>query len=393
MMDILKVMKTIAVERPAGTAANNRILDYLNEQFRQWGFGIRSLPFDCLKWQYGDSCLNLDGRKITIHPSPFSQPFRGCADIVTAGSLNDLKNQDCRGKIIALVDAIAQNSIQPKEYPFYYPAEHKELIDILETSGAAAVLAVTGEHPVYGLDPFYMFEDGNFLLPSAYISAAVWRDIERLTESGPAHMVIDSQNVDAVSRQLIAAKHSGESRGTIVVCAHMDCKYGVPGALDNGAGLVMMMRIMELIKNKVLSYDVEFVPFSSHEYFGATSELVYHQDSRQRGMVPALVINLDCPAHAGSSVAVSSFNLSDNVRQTTERLFQKYPLVSPGEIWYSGDHAPYAAQGIPCLAVASSDFFTGGLKTVHTKNDTLDTVDPILIEAGAVYLAELLELI
>jgi len=40
-----------------------------------------------------------------------------------------------------------------------------------------AIIAVTGKNPACGLDPFPMFEDGNFSVPSAYVTMFAYRGI------------------------------------------------------------------------------------------------------------------------------------------------------------------------------------------------------------------------
>lgn len=285
---------------------------------------------------------------------------------------------------------LTKASLQPKDYPFYYPNEHKELIDALEDSGVAAIVAVTGEHPTYGLKPFSLFEDGNFKVPSAYISYEEWEKMKPVFKNNSLKLVIDSHIEQVRSRQLIAQKEAKNAKGNILVCAHMDSKYETPGALDNAAGLVMMMQTMELLKKENLNYAIDFVPFNSEEYYEATGELIYLNDCKRKNKEFALVINIDSVGHVGSGIAVSTYNMDSRFAAILEKLCDDHPMVAKGPKWYSGDHAIYAFKGVASLAVTSQDFFSGGLKRTHTPKDIKDTVDYETLALGAKFIAKLL---
>lgn len=388
---INELMKVIAKERPVGTQENSMLINYLEKLFADMDYSTRSLPFNCLVWSKDNSTVNISGQKYDISPSPFSKPFSGAAQCIIVGSLDELKEADSRGKILILQNELTKTSMQPKDYPFYYPDEHREIINMLENSGAIAILTVTGKHPIYELNPFYFFEDGNFILPSAYISVDVWKEIEPHLKGEDIKLHIGSRNDSATSYQLIARKAAKDAIRNIMVCAHMDSKYNTPAALDNAAGLALMIRTMDFLKDYKLDYNIEFIPFNSEEYFGATGELIYLEDCKQRGNAPDLVINMDSPGHFGSKIAVSSYNVDPNISRLLDSLSCNHQNISAGPEWYSGDHVIYSMKGVPSIAIASTDFYEGGLMYAHTQKDTLDTVDCNLLECGAKFLAEFLK--
>lgn len=55
---ISKVFDVIAKERPVGTAANDKILDFLEKQFEDMNYSIRTLPFDSNQCLGCWSCFN-----------------------------------------------------------------------------------------------------------------------------------------------------------------------------------------------------------------------------------------------------------------------------------------------------------------------------------------------
>lgn len=178
-------------------------------------------------------------------------------------------------------------------------------------------------------------------------------------KSNSLKLVIDSHIEQVRSRQLIAQKEAKNAKGNILVCAHMDSKYETPGALDNAAGLVMMMQTMELLKKENLNYAIDFVPFNSEEYYEATGELIYLNDCKRKNKEFALVINIDSVGHVGSGIALSTCNMDSRFAAILEKLCDDHPMVAKGQEWYSGDHAIYAFKGVASLAVTSQDFFSG----------------------------------
>ena len=132
---------------------------------------------------------------------------------------------------------------------------------------------------------------------------------------------------------------------------------------------------MEYMKDYDLCYNIEYVPFNSEEHFGAAGELAYRQDCKQKNIDFKLVINIDSPGHIGSKAAISSYNLGKNIGAILNGLLNEHSQIVAGADWYSGDHAVYAMNGVPCIAVTSSDLFDVALEAVHTPKDTVDNVE------------------
>ena len=76
--------------------------------------------------------MTVDGRKLAIQVSPFSESFNGTAGTVAAGNIEELQRAECEGRILFLTEDLAKEPLQPKDYPFYYPDEHKSIIECLE---------------------------------------------------------------------------------------------------------------------------------------------------------------------------------------------------------------------------------------------------------------------
>jgi aminopeptidase YwaD len=64
--------------------------------------------------------------------------------------------------------------------------------------------------------------------------------------------------------------------------------------------------------------------------------------------------------------------------------------MTTGEEWYAGDHAVFAFRAVRCMAVTSSNLMETVIQLTHTAQDTIEQVDPGLIEDTAVVIAEIL---
>ncbi len=77
-----------------------------------------------------------------------------------------------RGRIVLLDGELTCEQLLPKHFPFLQWEEHGEIIVLLEQRGFAAVLAATDTDPNLAgrMSPFPLLEDGDFSLPSAYMT-------------------------------------------------------------------------------------------------------------------------------------------------------------------------------------------------------------------------------
>lgn len=387
MKDFLKLLSK---ERPVGTKVNTELVEVLERSLSEMGYTVQSLPFNCMVWNKGVCSINADNQSIIIEPNPFSEPFNGSGKLQLIKTLKQLENIKCKDDILVLAEDMTRTPLQPKNYPFYYPDEHRTIISLLEKKSPKAIIAVTGKNTLNGQNPFPLFEDGNFLIPSGSIGEQHLKELDKFSRLNvPVNLVIDSHKVEATSRQIVASKEAKKSAGKIIIAAHMDTKYNTPGALDNAAGVAVLLQTAQLLKSSV--YDIDIVPFNSEEFYGANGELEYLKFLDNESKHIALMINIDSPCHKGSKTAISFHNLSNPIERMTKTLIANSPKMVKGKAWYAGDHAPFIFSGVPCVVVTSSDFFDGALEHTHTPMDTLDTVDFRLIKSTAQLLTDIID--
>jgi aminopeptidase YwaD len=67
-----------------------------------------------------------------------------------------LKNTNIHDKIVLLIGEIAREQLMPKNFVFYNPEHHQEIIRLLETGAPQAIMAATGRDPQLagGVYPF-----------------------------------------------------------------------------------------------------------------------------------------------------------------------------------------------------------------------------------------------
>ncbi len=392
-MNSLDFLNFFSQERPVGTPSNGVVLDFFEKEFYSVGYEVESLPFNCMCWEKDKSFFQINDKAFEIFPSPFSKPFEGNAEISIIRSIEDLQNLMCKDKIVILCDDIAKEPIQPKDFPFYYPDEHKNLITLLEKQSPKAIICATGKHPLCGLNPFPMFEDGNFMIPSAYMSKVLLKNCKQLDLPASVYKLsIKSKNSSVCSRQIIAVKKAQKQAiGKIIVCAHMDSKYNTPGAIDNAAGVTVVMNIMKGLNQFSCDYNIDFVLFNSEEYFGVNGQLEYLGYIKSRQDNISLVINLDSPCHINSKTAISLYNASERITAIIQSQLTTRGKIIEGDQWYAGDHAMFVSQGIPCIAVTSSNLFETVLGLTHTQSDTTNNISIDLVKDTSEFLIELIQ--
>lgn len=404
----VEVLRTLAAEigaRPTGTEANEAANAYLEDTARVLGYEVTALSFDCTRWEFGDSGVTAGGRRVAIHPGPFSAPLDRDLPVAMVATKEALQSRDPAGHLLVIRGELAGEPLMPRDFPFYFPDEHAEVLDLLSQTQPAAVLALTGRHPLCGLSPFPLFEDGNLGIPNAYA-----QDPDGvLAGADRAHIQLDSASRSTTGRQLVFSRpagagqgHAGEGpsgaghsatearAGRLVVTAHVDTKYETPGALDNAAGVATLVAVMERLRDVELSFDIDLVPLNGEEHYEVSGQLAYLAHRPPSPDTTQLVVNLDGLGHRDSKTAFSFYNFDSGVPRALSEAIEAAPRMTTGDQWYAGDHAVFAFRGIQCIAVTSSNLMEEVIRLTHTPQDTVELVDGSLLEETASVVAEIL---
>jgi len=376
--------KTLCIERPAGTDGNNEVIRLLNSAFDKLAYELIELPFDCTKWISGASFIEQNNNKIEIYPSPFSNGLKGIFPVKYISSLPQLKNIIDFNGILILKDELTQAGLSPKNFPFYFPDEDKMAYEIIEKINPKGIITISGQDPVSGLNPFPVFEDANFEIPSAYVSS-----LDNIPEENIVKIKINSERSKVKSKQIIYRKN-GTLKDIILIAAHMDSKYFTNGAIDNASGTFTLYEIAKMIRFNNYKHTIEIVPFNGEESPEVSGQLAYLEYLKKNYLNIKSVINIDGVGHIGSENMFSFYNYAEKDKKQiiTEN------NLSEGEQWYSGDHSIFLLQEIPCIAVTASNMFSYLMKSIiHTKNDKAELIDIKILEKLSRTIVKILEII
>jgi aminopeptidase YwaD len=345
-----------------------------------------------MDWMCRSASLEVAGRSFKIHASPYTLPVNATAELVCAPTLEALKSLDCDGQILLLLGPIAHEPLMPKDYPFFFPEEHQIIISLLEEKRPSAILTATGRHPQLagGVYPFPMIEDGNFNIPSAYLTDELGRDLARL-QGNPAHLVLDVERVPSYGANLIASKPGHTGSGKLVICAHLDTKIATPGALDNAGGVCTLLSTAHKLNSYQDRLGVDLVFFNGEDYFGANGEQAFLKSIQGSKKDILLALNLDAAGYFEGSTAYSFYGCPDDLVEDVHSAFANHPELVAGEAWYQSDHMIFAQNEVPAMAITSEQFAYLTASITHTALDKPELVDVEKLRATADALVGLVE--
>lgn len=361
--------------RRVGTAGNRTATRFLAEQFTALGWAVECPPFDCLDWSEQGAELTCAGQTFTIQVSPYSLGCAVQAQLVSAGSLAELEAVDAKGKLLLVHGDLTREQLMPKNFPFYNPDEHKELIRMLEGSQPAALICATGRNPALagGMYPFPLFEDGDFDIPSVYLTDV---EGERLAQHAnqPARLVIRTERRASTGCNVLA-RREGQSGRRVVVTAHIDAKGGTPGALDDGGGIVTLLLLAELLKGHSGRLGVELVAINGEDNYSAAGEIQYVRQNVETLKHICLNINIDGVGYREGKTAFSLYQCPPALEQAARRALADHAELVEGEAWYQGDHMVFVQNDVPALALTSSEMTALWTEIAHTAQDVPELVD------------------
>jgi aminopeptidase YwaD len=305
----------------------------------------------------------------------------GRADAEPVRPPGDLQRSDLAGAILVLTDELATEPFTPKAFPFYAHEHHAAIVRRLEESAPAAVLGITGKYPALcgALDPYPLIEDGDFRVPAASLRPGDAAPI--LSADGEdARIELRSQRWRARAENVIATR--GDQQRRVTVVAHIDTKPGTPGAVDNAAGVVVLLLLAEMLSpehHRELPVGVELLAVNGEDHFAAPGELDWLAANGDRLHEVALVVNIDGAGYRGARSAYSMYNVAGDLAERVARSFGTVESVVPGPDWYQSDHAIFAMRGHPAVAI-TTELVDEMLETLfHAPTDTPDRVDVELL--------------
>jgi aminopeptidase YwaD len=261
----------------------------------------------------------------------------------------------------------------PKNFPFYQPEEHLKIISLLEEGRPAAVIAATSRNPMAGgVYPAPMFEDGDFDVPSVCVTEEEGRRLLKYAGQ-PATLTFEARRLSSRGCNVIARR--GEACSSrVVFCAHIDTKFGTPGALDNAAGVATLLGLAEVLSDYSGKLGLEIVALNGEEYYAAAGEVQYLNRSAGNLQEVLLGVNLDGVGHRDGKTAYSRYDCPDQLSAVIQESLAGGEYVE-GDPWYQGDHMLFVQSQRPALALISANWPDFLPQVHHTDADRPELVD------------------
>jgi aminopeptidase YwaD len=375
--------------RRVGSEGNHTATDFFSATLASFGFRTESPTFDCMDWVGQGARLTAGGISFEAFPSPYSLGCHVRAPLVTASSLPELEAADLAERILLIYGDLAASQLLPKNFPFYQDDGHRRIIGRLESGRPHAVIAATSRDPgmAGAVSPFPLFEDGDFDIPSVYLTEA---DGVRLVAQARSVVELESRAVRRPSSGCnVVGFKAGRTRRRLSFLAHIDSKLGSPGANDNASGVVVLLLLRELLASYTGSLGVEIVAINGEDYYSNPGEQLYLAANAGRWDEIALGINLDGLGYPKGKVAYSLYECPPATERAVREAFSGREALMEGEPWFQGDHAMFIMNQTPALALTSDRLDDLFREILHSPNDTPDTVEPARLAEPAKALEDL----
>lgn len=363
--------------RCVGSRGNQLATTFFREELERSGWTIEQQAFEAFDWTHSGASLSIGARTFQVFPSPYSLDCKATAPTIAVTNLEELAGIDATGNILIVREELAREQLMPKNFVFYNPGSHQKIVALLEKSGALALVFIVSEEGRHegGEYPFPIVEDGDFTLPSVFMSC---EEGEKLLPhvGAEAELVIQTTRTPSTGYNVIGRKGAPAAK-PITITAHIDAKKGTPGAIDNATGVVCLLLLARLLAGYEGAPLIELVAFNGEDYYSVPGQMTYIKQSGDRIRDTFLNINIDGAGLKNGNTAFSFFNLQPKVQQTARDTIGQFDGIVEGKPWVQGDHSIFLQYGVPAIAI-SSEWLIDHLASqdiTHTPKDNVGIVD------------------
>lgn len=373
----LHVLCSVIQERRVGGEGNRRATDYVRNEFQKAGWETKETLLSVMDWKTGGATLSCGQSFFEVFSSPYSLGCSVQGELVPVDNPEKLKIADISGKIVFLYGKIASGQIMPKNFVFYNPDEHKQIIAAIEQGKPKAIVCATERDSACagGVYPFPLFEDGDFDIPSVFMKDT---EGEKLLSCSGQTVALESraERIPETAYNIIARKEEN-ARKRIVVTAHIDAKIGTSGAIDNATGVAVLLLLSGLLKDYKGKFGLELVAFNGEDYYAVPGQMKYIEQNEGKFGDIILNINIDGAGYKEGLTGFSAFELPVEIREKLDDVIHNNPNITEGLPWVQGDHSIFLQYGRPAIAVSSNWFIENmeGQDITHTPKDNLGIVN------------------
>ncbi len=388
----LNILCSDIPERRVGGSGNRQATQYVKNKFQTSGWKTEETLLSVIDWKTDEATLTCAGQSFEVFTSPYSLGCKESGELISVENIAQLERIELSGRIVLLHGKIASEQIMPKNFVFYNPEEHQQIVSILEKGKPKAVLCATGQNAATagGVYPFPLFEDGDFDVPSVYMKDT---EGEKLRAFTGEIVYLESKAVRIPETAFnVVARKGKETNNRIVVTAHIDSKIGTPGAIDNATGVTVLLLLSNLLSDYNGYHCIELVALNGEDYYAVPGQMKYIEQNEGAFDTIRLNINIDGAGYKKGPSCFSAFGLPGKIQNALTGVLQQHSNIVNGLPWVQGDHSIFIQYGCPAIAVSSSWFIENieNQDITHTPKDNLDIVSYNKVAECAVAIAELI---
>ena len=368
-------------ERLTGSLKNKELAEYTKSYFEKNGYHVEKQSFSCIDWNESGVKLLFNGKKISAEASYYSPGCQVEAEYVKISTIADLEKSNLENKIAVLFGELTAEQLMPKSFTFYNPEHHQKIISLLEMKNPAAVVTIVDNDTS-------VFEDGDFNIPSAYISKDEGEKI--LKEEGTISLTIRAERTPSTGSNIIARINEDRAK-KIVITAHLDTKYGTPGVLDNGTGIAIILFLSKLINPEMTDYCLELLLLNGEDYYSTPGQIKYMEEYLNPENNIDLAVNCDGLGLKNSKAAIAKMGIPEEKEMIINQLIERrkdFEIIDP---WVEGDHMLFQTNNIAAIALTSKNIFEMIDNIIHTEKDRIELVDYEKINEVIIFLKDLIK--
>lgn len=375
--------------RLAGSPADVKAVAWATNKFQQLGYDkVWTEQFTTPFWQRGNARLEI------ISPFPQSLVLTALggsvgtdangisAGIVMFSSLEDLmqaKPEQVKGKIVFINKAMTKDKIG-SQYGKVVGARSKGAVEAARLGAKAIIIRSVGtSNNRFAHTGKMTYEEGIPKIPAVAISVPDAMQLSKIIGKAPEtklRLNMENHTQDAVSHNVIAEITGSERPDEIVlISAHLDSWDQGTGALDDGAGVGIVMATGALIKKLGQPKRTIRVVLFGNEEGGLVGARAYA--AKHAADLAKHVVATESDFGAGriwqfdSKFGPKSLGFAAEIQQ---QLSRHGISLGNNKAFGGPDVSVLAALGVPVVALEQdgSDYFDYH----HTPNDTFDKIDP-----------------
>jgi Zn-dependent M28 family amino/carboxypeptidase len=375
--------------RLAGTPAGARAVDWAVDTMKRAGLvNVHTEPVTLTTWERGDAWAEILSpvphglNVLALGNSVGTAPGGIQAEVVEVTSLEELKGlgERVRGKVVLFNKPMERT----QDFSGYGNAVSLRGVGAIEAGRVGAVAALirsvgTGAYrlPHTGAT---RYDDGVTKIPYAAVTAEDADLIHRLLQRGERVRVglrLGCKTGPEVETANVIGEVRGRERPNEIVLlgAHLDSWDVGQGAIDDGAGVAMVIEAARLFASAAPPRRTVRVVLYMNEERGLHGARAYAE--RHAGELKAHVAAMEADAGAGRPLGFGVTGGDASVAMVREWAapLDSLRVTDVRSMDHAGaDLTPLLAAGVPCVGMLQdmSNYFDWH----HTAADTLDKIDP-----------------